>query len=79
MLVPANRAIPIEQTHEPLKPEADQRADLLRRALAAWFKTGGTEMPNESSGVKMHLGLAYVVLHGAAGARLKIRLTSAVT
>ena len=24
-------------------------------------------MPNESSGVKMRLGLAYVVLHGAAG------------
>jgi hypothetical protein len=35
--------------------------------MAAWFKTGGTEMPNESSGVKMRLGLAYVVLHGAAG------------
>jgi hypothetical protein len=59
--------MPIEQTHEPLKLDADQRADLLRRGMAAWFKTGGTEMPNESSGVKMRLGLAYVVLHGAAG------------
>ena len=58
--------MPIEQTHEPLKLDADQRADLLRRAMAAWFKTGGTEMPNESSGVKMRLGLAYVVLHGVA-------------
>jgi hypothetical protein len=35
--------------------------------MAAWFKTGGTEMPNESSGVKMRLGLAYVVLHGPVG------------
>ena len=59
--------MPIEQTHEPLKLDAEQRADLLRRAMAAWFKAGGTEMPNESSGVKMRLGLAYVVLHGPAG------------
>ena len=58
--------MPIEQTHEPLKLDADQRADLLRRAMAAWFKTGNTELPTESSGVKMRLGLAYVVLHGAA-------------
>ena len=38
-----------------------------RRAMAAWFKTGGTEVPNEASGVKMRLGLANVVLHGVSG------------
>jgi hypothetical protein len=59
--------MPIEQTHTPLKLDADQRAELVRRAYVAWFKGGGTEMPNDSSGVKMRLGLAYVVLHGAAG------------
>lgn len=57
--------MPIEQTHEPLKLDASQRADLTRRAMAAWFKAGGTEPPSRASGVKMRLGLAYVVLHGA--------------
>ena len=59
--------MPKEQVHAPLKLDADQRADLTRRAMAAWFKTGGAEVPNEASGVKMRLGLAYVVLHGASG------------
>lgn len=59
--------MPIEQTHEPLKLDATQRADLLRRAMAAWFKAGGTEVPNHTSGVKMRLGLAYVLLHGTGG------------
>lgn len=59
--------MPIEQTHEPLKLDTAQRADILRRAMAAWFKAGGTETPSAASGVKMRLGLAYVVLHGAAG------------
>ncbi len=56
-----------EQTHPPVKLDAEQRADLLRRSYAAWFKAGGTETPTERSGVKMRLGLAYVVLHGAGG------------
>ena len=38
-----------------------------RMGLSAWFKAGGTEVPNEHSGVKVRLGLAYVVLHGAGG------------
>jgi hypothetical protein len=59
--------MPIEQTHAPLKLDVTQRADLVRRAMAAWFKSGGTEVPSEASGVKMRLGLAYVVLHGAGG------------
>lgn len=59
--------MPIEQKHHPLKLDADQRADLTRRAMAAWFKAGGIETPSGASGVKMRLGLAYVVLHGANG------------
>jgi len=59
--------MPIEQIYEPLKLDTAQRADILRRAMAAWFKAGGTETPSAASGVKMRLGLAYVVLHGAAG------------
>lgn len=59
--------MPIEQTYEPLKLDAAQRADILRRAMAAWFKAGGTETPSGASGIKMRLGLAYVVLHGATG------------
>jgi hypothetical protein len=35
--------------------------------MAAWFKSGGTQVPNEASAVKVRLGLAYVVLHGAGG------------
>jgi hypothetical protein len=56
-----------EQTHKPLELDAAQRADILRRTLAAWFKAGGTETPSGASGVKMRLGLAYVVLHGVNG------------
>ncbi|OQW88318.1 MAG: hypothetical protein BWK72_08475 [Rhodoferax ferrireducens] len=56
-----------EQTHPHVKLDADQRADLVRRSYAAWFKAGGTETPTERSGVKMRLGLAYVVLHGTGG------------
>jgi hypothetical protein len=59
--------MPKEQVHEPLKLDAEQCTNLLRRAMSAWFKTGGTKVPNESSGVRMRLGLAYVALHGAEG------------
>jgi len=60
--------MPINQTYERLKLDADQRADLLRRAKAAWFSAGGgTETPNESSGIKVRLGLLYVMLHGTRG------------
>jgi hypothetical protein len=55
------------QVHPPLQLDAGQRADLLRRAYAAWFRCGGTDIPQEISGVKTRLGLTYVVLHGATG------------
>ena len=35
--------------------------------MAAWLKAGGTETPSGASGVKMRLGLAYVVLRGTTG------------
>ena len=56
--------MPIKQTHERLKLDADQRADLLRRAKAAWFSAGGRETPNEPSGIKVRQGLVYLELHG---------------
>ncbi len=59
--------MPIEQTHEPLKLDAEQRRDLQRRAHVAWIKNGGTESPNARSGIKVRKGLVYVVLHGASG------------
>jgi hypothetical protein len=66
--------MPIEQTHEPLKLDETQRAELVRRAYAAWFKSGGTEVPDDRSGVKMRKGLAYVVLHGASGVLVVYRV-----
>jgi hypothetical protein len=59
--------MPNEQRHEPLKLDTAQRANILRRALAAWFKAGGTETPEGASGVKMRFGLAFPVLHCSTG------------
>ena len=41
--------------------------DLRRRAFAAWFRTGGTDQPAQSSGVVVHKGLVYVHLHSIRG------------
>lgn len=57
----------LERKHDPLTLDETQRVDLLRRGMAAWFKAGGLEVPTSGSAVKLRLGLAYVVLHGAAG------------
>lgn len=59
--------MPIEQTHPPLQPDAEQCADMLRRAQVAWIKTGGTEPPNKRSAVQTVDGLVYVVLRGKRG------------
>jgi hypothetical protein len=56
-----------EQVYDTPKLDDDQRAELVRRAYVAWFKSGGTDMPTDRSAVKVRLGLVYVVLHGAAG------------
>ena len=56
------------KTHDTPKLDVDQRAELVRRAYVAWFKSGGTEIPDaDRSGVKVRLGLVYVVLHGTGG------------
>lgn len=41
--------------------------DLVRRALAAWFRAGGTEQPSNASSVVEHAGLFYVRLVNANG------------
>mgnify|MGYP001392192341 CR=1 FL=1 len=56
-----------EKVYETPKLDPEQRADLLRRACVAWHKAGGTVLPTKRSGVKVRLGLVYVVLHGASG------------
>jgi hypothetical protein len=41
--------------------------DLLRRALAAHFRSGGTTHPSRDSAVRTAGGLPYVVLRGIVG------------
>jgi len=41
--------------------------DLTRRALAAWFRTGGIDQPSKASGVVRYGGLDYVVLVSTRG------------
>lgn len=36
--------------------------DLLRRAMAAYFRSGATQQPSNQSGVVLHGGLKYVHL-----------------
>ena len=56
--------MPFERTHAPLALDDEQRADLVRRAMVAWIKDGGTPMPGKRSGVTEDAGLVYVVLRG---------------
>jgi len=56
--------MPKEQVHPPVKLDPQQRADLVRRGMVAWIKSGGQGMPTSDSCEKMRLGRAYVVLHG---------------
>jgi len=55
--------MPIEQTHDFKKPDAETATDLLRRATVAWFQSGETVAPASGSGFKLHKGLGYVVLN----------------
>ena len=42
--------------------------DLMKRAFAAWFRSGGTDQPSAtSSGVESHDGKQYVVLRNTRG------------
>lgn len=58
--------MPIEKIHEFKKPSKEEAADWLRRAIVAWVKAGGAEMPSARSGFKLHKGLGYVVLNSAS-------------
>jgi len=46
-------------------PPLASDADLTRRALVAWFRTGGIDQPSNASGVVRLDGRLYVVLHNA--------------
>ena len=48
--------------------------DLLRRAFAAWFRTGGTDQPANTSRVTQHDGLWYAVLENVRGTMAVYRL-----
>lgn len=41
--------------------------DLVRRAFAAYFRAGGTDQPANTSDVREHAGLRYVVLRNVRG------------
>jgi hypothetical protein len=41
--------------------------DLLRRALAAWFRAGNVDQPCSCSDVEVHARRRYVVLRGGRG------------
>ena len=56
-----------DQIHETPELTADQQADLMRRAKAAWAATGEPGTPTAASGCRIVEGLAYVVLTARAG------------
>jgi hypothetical protein len=51
-------------------------SDLTRRAMAAWFRTGGTEQPGQGSGVAEVDGRTYVVLENVHGVMAVYRYTT---
>ena len=56
--------MPKPKVHEFKELTPDEKADLLRRAKAAWAATGEDGTPTQASGVVVQDGLGYVVLHG---------------
>jgi hypothetical protein len=42
-------------------------SDLIRRAMSAWFRSGGIDQPANTSGVVEHEGKPYVVLKNVNG------------
>lgn len=57
----------VKPTSEEAQMEKASKEDLIRRALSAWFRTGGTDQPSAASGVAEHGGKQYVVLNNVAG------------
>ena len=45
----------------------EQEGELLRRAYAAWFRSGGSDQPGSSSSVDVADDKQYVVLRNARG------------
>ena len=42
--------------------------ELVQRAFAAWFRSGGTDQPSVTeSGIKRHKKMAYVILRNTRG------------
>lgn len=64
--------MPKDKTHELPELDADERADLLRRAKAAWSATGEPGTVTGRSGVEVVEGLGYVVLYGHGGGALAV-------
>lgn len=50
--------------------------DLIRRAIAAWYRSGNTEQPGDTSAVETIEGLEYVVLRNVKGPLAVYRLTN---
>lgn len=50
--------------------------ELTRRAMAAYFRSGGVEQPGSKSGITDIEGRTYVVLRGPEGVLAVYRLTS---
>jgi hypothetical protein len=50
--------------------------DLIRRAFASWFRTGGIDQPSNASGLVEHDGKQYVVLRNTTGPLAIYRITN---
>ena len=62
------------------KPPSTSSDDLKRRAIAAYFKHGGTDQPaTERNQVEKHDGKTWVVLRNVRGLLAVYRLTNAGT
>lgn len=49
---------------------------MTARAMAAWFRSGGTDQPSADSGPESHGGLEYVVLRNSRGLLAVYRITN---
>ena len=54
--------MPIKQVHAFVTPKSEMRADLIRRAKAAWLESESQGAPDGTSGFVIHGGLDYIVL-----------------
>ena len=52
----------------------EQEQEYVRRAIAAWFSSGGTDMPSNSSSVQEYKDRYYVELHNENGTMAVYRI-----